>query len=57
VNEGGVQKRLGRVGHGQETRRHGHVHGEERGWLRGERSDRRDPSVSGSRRVNGRPGR
>jgi hypothetical protein len=57
VNEGGVQKRLGRVGHGQETRRHGHVHGEERGWLRGERSDIRDPSVSGSGRVNGRPGR
>jgi hypothetical protein len=52
VNEGGVQKRLGSVGRGRETRGRGRVHGEERGRFGGERSDRWDPLVSESGRVN-----
>jgi hypothetical protein len=46
VSVGGLQKRLGRVGHGRETQGCGRVHGEERGRFGGDSSDRRDPRVS-----------
>jgi hypothetical protein len=35
VSVGGLQKRLGRVGRGWETRGRGHVYGEERGRFGG----------------------
>ena len=43
---GGLQKRLGRVGRGQEMRGRGRVHGEEHERFGGDDSDRWDPRVS-----------
>jgi hypothetical protein len=56
VNEGEVQKRLGRMGRGRETCKCGCVNSEEHGRFGGERSDKQDPPVSESGRVNRRSG-